>query len=69
MIRKEAWPFYKTGVRLCWELEEPKGPKGGLLISEVPLQSARTVSGHFPFVLKGNALDTGQCDLWHWLQG
>ena len=30
MIRKEAWPFYRTssGVRLCWELEEPKGPKG-----------------------------------------
>ena len=29
MIRKEAWPFYRTisGVRLCWELEEPKGPK------------------------------------------
>ena len=26
----EAWPFYRTssGVRLCWELEEPKGPKG-----------------------------------------
>ena len=31
VIRKEAWPFYRTssGVRLCWELEEPKGPKGG----------------------------------------
>ena len=30
MIRKEAWPFYITisGVRLWWELEEPKGPKG-----------------------------------------
>ena len=28
MIRKEARPFYRTisGVRLCWELEEPKGP-------------------------------------------
>ena len=27
---KEAWPFYRTssGVRLCWELEEPEGPKG-----------------------------------------
>ena len=25
---KEAWPFYRTisGVRLCWELEQPKGP-------------------------------------------
>ena len=30
MIRKEAWPFYRTisGVRLYWVLEEPKGPKG-----------------------------------------
>ena len=30
VIRKEAWPFYRTisGVRLCWELEEPKGPTG-----------------------------------------
>ena len=30
VIRKEAWLFYRTifGVRLCWELEEPKGPKG-----------------------------------------
>ena len=29
VIRKEAWPFHRTisGVRLCWELEEPKGPK------------------------------------------
>ena len=30
VIRKDAWSFYRTisGVRLCWELEEPKGPKG-----------------------------------------
>ena len=30
VIRKEAWPFYRTifGVRLCWELEEPEGPTG-----------------------------------------
>ena len=30
VIQKEAWPFYKTipGVRVCWELEEPEGPKG-----------------------------------------
>ena len=28
VIRKEAWPFYRTssGDSLCWELEEPKGP-------------------------------------------
>jgi len=26
-IRKNAWPFCRTisGVRICWELEEPKG--------------------------------------------
>ena len=32
MIRKEAWPFHRTisGVRICWGLEEPKGPKGPL---------------------------------------
>ena len=30
VIRKEAWLFCRTssGVRLCWELEKPKGPKG-----------------------------------------
>ena len=30
VIRKEAWPFYRkiSGVRLYWELEEPKGPTG-----------------------------------------
>ena len=30
VTRKEAWSFHRTisGVRLCWELEEPKGPKG-----------------------------------------
>jgi len=29
VIRKEACPFYRlfSGVRLCWELEDPKGPK------------------------------------------
>ena len=29
VTRKEAWLFCRTsfGVRLCWELEEPKGPK------------------------------------------
>ena len=31
VIRKAAWPSYKTisGVCLCKELEEPKGPKEG----------------------------------------
>ena len=29
VIRKEAWPFYRTisGVRLCWELDEPEAPE------------------------------------------
>ena len=29
VIRKEAWSFYRTisGVRLCWELENPQAPK------------------------------------------
>ena len=28
VIRKEAWSVYRiiSGVRLCWELKEPKGP-------------------------------------------
>ena len=32
VIRKEAWSLYSTssGDRLCWEFEEPKGPKGSL---------------------------------------
>ena len=30
VIRKEAWPFYRTifGVCLCWQLEEAVGPEG-----------------------------------------
>jgi len=29
-VVKEAWLFCRTssGVRLCWELAEPKGPEG-----------------------------------------
>jgi len=32
------WHFCRTSssVRLCWELEEPKGPKGMNLGAEVP---------------------------------
>ena len=41
VIRKEAWSFYRSnsGVRLCLELEEPKGPKGGMhwtIVSHLP---------------------------------
>ena len=42
LIRKEAWPLYRTisGVRLCWELKEPTdeeslGPKCGVLRDEI----------------------------------
>jgi len=30
VIRKEAWPLHGTisVVHLCWNLEEPEGPKG-----------------------------------------
>jgi hypothetical protein len=40
VIKKKAWSFYKiiSGVRLCWELEESKGPKGGYA-AETPAPS------------------------------
>ena len=40
VIKNEAWSFYRTisGVRLCWELEEPYGPKGRATHSEVVLR-------------------------------
>ena len=39
---KEAWLFYRTssGVRLCWELEEPKGPKGPVQVCHQWLQDS-----------------------------
>jgi hypothetical protein len=42
-IRKAAWPFYRTisDVRLCWDLEEPKGPEG----LTPPENGARVFSG------------------------
>ena len=53
VIRKEAWPFYRTisGVRLCWELEEPKGPKG----PSAPI-SAGFVLGQVNLVPRGTSL-------------
>ena len=54
VIRKEAWSFYRTisGVHLCWELEEPKGPKG---------QTTRWTTDlspkvNFPYVMNFKAL-------------
>ena len=46
VIRKEAWSLYRTssGVRLCWELEKPKGPKG--LVCQKSWYEARTSTHH-----------------------
>ena len=48
VIRKEAWRFYRTssGVRLCWELKEPKGPQasGANVCRVLRLQSSRRFS-------------------------
>ena len=46
VIRKEAWSFCRTipGVRLCRELEEPKGPKGQDT-AEAGLTSPRILAG------------------------
>jgi len=52
VIRKNAWPFYRTisGVRLCWELEEPKGPNG-LARLRVLLSScgSQVAGGEWPY--------------------
>ena len=47
VIRKEAWPFYRTisGVGLCWDLEEPKGPKGAHSTVCWQTCGASTISG------------------------
>ena len=44
VIRKEAWLFCRTssGVRLCWELEEPKGPKGNAIQQAMSLTASLT---------------------------
>ena len=38
VIRRQAWLFCRasSGVCLCWELEEPKGPKGSSNCFTVP---------------------------------
>ena len=43
MIRTKAWSFYRTssGVRLCWELEDPKGPQGPLALKSLLLRMPR----------------------------
>ena len=46
VIRKEACFFERTifGVRLCWELEEPKGPKKAAAARETFAPSVRVMS-------------------------
>ena len=46
--QEEAWSFYRTifGVRLCWELEEPKGPKGGSFGDALSFQAHPTLQGY-----------------------
>ena len=43
VIRKEAWSFYRrnSGIRLCWELEDPKGPAGLCIIADYLLAFRR----------------------------
>ena len=51
MIRKEAWLFCRTSssVRLYWELEEPKGPKGvNLLWTPRNLESGGALRAQIP---------------------
>ena len=47
VIRKEAWPFYRTssGVRLFWQLAEPKRPKGRADEGQSHLEEERPASG------------------------
>ena len=54
VIRKEAWSFCRTiaGVRLCWELEEPKGHKGAVDL---------TALGRVGVVLHHRAQARGAC--------
>ena len=56
---EEAWSFYKTisCVRLCWELEEPKGPKGQSSKAPKPLAARRE-----PSALEGWVLEVLYCN-------
>ena len=55
MIRKEAWSFYRTssGVRLCWELEEPKGPKKKVGQTSMSLETVQGYLTHEKLPLPG----------------
>ena len=55
MIGKEAWSFYRTisGVRLCWELEEPNGPKASVSGSLGRLVGAAQVPPRVQFTPSG----------------
>ena len=51
LIRKKAWSFYRTipGVRLCWELEERKGPK--IRVIKLERTGTRLISSGVAFKL------------------
>jgi hypothetical protein len=56
VIRKEARSFYRTisGVRLCWELEEPKGPNTLLRGVAPALTQCHTLQALGIFVVQAN---------------
>ena len=63
--RKDAWPFYGTiaGVRLCWELEEPEGPKGSQEKKKGTRPSCMGRSGNSSaayFVMRNRSLEYGE---------
>ena len=64
-IRKEAWSFYRTssGVRLCWELEEPKGPKGSGTEHVTAVERGRNNLNGLKAVTRNMAQDTAK--MWH----
>ena len=65
VIRKETWPSSRTtfGVRLCWELEEPIGPKG---LAEVGRAlDVLFVSGELRSFQRGSRTKSMLCNFGH----
>ena len=56
VIQKEAWLCCRTcsGVRLCWELEEPQGPR-------YPIENHHLAASREPSALEGWILDILHC--------
>ena len=65
VVPKEAWLFCRTssGVRLCWELEEPKGPKGSGLIERDSAGGVVVVLVHAKIQLRGKDEDLTSADV------